>query len=108
MANEVYMSVTKALHRKIQEEGKDLEDVDFISVNGLGLQVDDFWRNADKYSWDINKLKDEFRIVFKDGTWISKHYSRDGSVRLKYHECPDEPVCVLLNPMPQEYLMDDV
>ena len=36
------MSVTKALHRKIQEEGKDLDDVDFISVNGLGLQVDDF------------------------------------------------------------------
>lgn len=100
----VYMSVTKALHRKIQEEGKDLDDIDFIAVGGLGFNLLDFWEVADKCDWDINKLKDEFRIVFKDGTWISKHYSRDGSVRLKYHECPDEPVCVLLNPLPQEFI----
>ena len=101
---EVYVSVAEALRRKIQEEGKSLEDVDFIVVSGLGLQTDDFWMRAEQVPWDINKLKDEFRIVFKDRTWISKHYSRDGSVRLKYHECPDEPVCVLLNPLPQEFI----
>lgn len=101
---EVYVSVAEALRRKIQEEGKTLEDIDFISVNGLGLQTDHFWKNADKCIWDINKLKDEFRIVFKDRTWISKHYSRDGSVRLKYHGLFEKPVCILLHPQPQEFL----
>ena len=106
--DEVFVSVAEALRCKIQEEGKSLEDVDFILVGGLGLQVDDFWNSAERCAWDINKLKDEFRVVFKDQTWISKHYSRDGNVRLKYHKCPDKPGSILLNPMPREYLMDDV
>lgn len=101
---EVYVSVAEALRRKIQEEGKTLEDVDFISVNGLGLQTDHFWMRAEQVPWDINKLKDEFRIVFKDRTWISKHYSRDGSVRLKYHRLFEKPICILLHPQPQEFL----
>ena len=103
---EVYVSVAEALRRKIQEEGKSLEDVDFILVGGLGLNVHDFWMRAEQVPWDINKLKDEFRIVFKDHTWISKHYSRDGSVRLKYHKLFEYPVCILINPMPQEFLDD--
>jgi hypothetical protein len=104
---EAYVSVAEALRRKIQEEGKNLEDVDFILVGGLGLQTDDFWMRAEQVLWDINKLKDEFRIVFKDQTWISKHYSRDGSTRLKYHKCPEKPVCILLHPMPQEFINID-
>ena len=101
---EVYVSVAEALRRKIQEEGKSLEDVDFISVGGLGLQTDDFWMRAEQVPWDIDKLKDEFRIVFKDRTWISKHYSRDGDVRLKYHKLFEKPACILLYPQPQEFL----
>lgn len=101
---EVFVSVAEALRRKIQEEGKSLEDVDFISVNGLGLQTDHFWMRAEQVPWDINKLKDEFRIVFKDRTWISKHYSRDGDVRLKYHKLFEKPECILLYPQPQEFL----
>ena len=66
--SEVYVSVAEALRRKIQEEGKSLEDIDFISVGGLGLDANDFWMRAERIPWDINKLKDEFRIVFKDRT----------------------------------------
>lgn len=101
--NTVYVSVAEALRRKIQEEGKSLEDVDFIMVGRLGLYLEDFWESAAQCDWDINKLKDDFRIVFKDHTWISKHYSRDGSVRLKYHQLFERPACVLLHPVPQEY-----
>lgn len=101
---EVYVSVAEALRRKIQEEGKSLEDVDFILVGKLGLSVDDFWMRAEQVPWDIDKLKDEFRVVFKDRTWISKHYSRDGDVRLKYHGLFEKPVCILTNPMPQEFM----
>ena len=36
------MSMTEALCRKIQEEGKSLEDIDFILVGELGLNIDDF------------------------------------------------------------------
>ena len=108
--NEMHVSVAEALRRKIQEEGKDLDDIDyidFIAVGGLGLDVSDFWKIADKCYWDIDKLKDDFRIVFKDKTWISKHYSREpGHVRLKYHKCPSKPVCILTNPLPQEFLDD--
>jgi len=103
-SDEVFVSVAEALRRKIQEEGKSLEDVDFISVGGLGLQTDDFWKTAELWKWDINQLKDEFKIVFKDRTWIGKHYSRNGSVRLKYHKLFEEPTCILLHPMPSEFL----
>lgn len=102
--DEVFVSVAEALRRKIQEEGKSLEDIDFILVGTLGLKVDDFWKIAELWRWNIDQLKDEFRIVFKDKTWLSKHYSRDGSVRLKYHKCPDKPACILINPMPREFL----
>lgn len=100
----VYVSVAEALRRKIQEEGKSLEDVDFISVGGLGLQTDDFWMRAEQVSWNIDKLKDEFRIVFKDRTWISKHYGRNGNARLKYHGLFEKPTCLLTNPMSSEFL----
>ena len=101
--DEVFVSVAEALRCKIQEEGKSLEDVDFILVGGLGLQVDDFWNSAERCAWDINKLKDEFRVVFKDQTWISKHYSRNGDAWLKYHKLFEKPVCILLHPTPQEF-----
>ena len=68
MVNEEYMPVAGALRRKIQQEGKNLEDIDFISVNGLGLQIEDFWNSAEQCDSNIEKLKDEFKIVFKDGT----------------------------------------
>ena len=103
--NEVYVSVAEALRRKIQEEGKSLEDIDFISVGSLGLDVHDFWMRAEQCAWDIDKLKDEFRIVFKDHTWISKHYSRNGDVRLKYHGLFEKPLCILTHPMPQEFMI---
>ena len=103
---EVSVSVAEALRRKIQEEGKSVEDVDFIMVGNLGLHVGDFWMRAEQVLWDIDKLKDEFRIVFKDRTWISKHYSRDGSVRLKYHGLFEKPVCILTHPMPQEFIKE--
>lgn len=106
--SEVYVSVAEALRRKIQEEGKSLEDIDFILIGNLGLQTDNFWMRAEQVPWDINKLKDEFRIVFRDRTWISKHYSRNGDVRLKYHGLFEKPMCILMNPMPQEYLMGDI
>lgn len=102
------ISVAEALRRKIQEEGKSLKDIDFIVVDGLGLCIKDFWNSAEQCDSSIENLKDEFKIVFKDGTWINKHYSRDGSVRLKYHKCPDKPVCILINPLPQEYLTGDI
>ena len=38
----VYVSVAETLRRKIQEEGKSLEDIDFILVGELGLNIDDF------------------------------------------------------------------
>lgn len=101
--DEVSISVAEALRRKIQEEGKSLEDIDFILIGALGLKVDDFWKVAELQRWNIDQLKDEFRIVFKDKTWLSKYYSRNGNVRLKYYKCPDKPVCVLLNPSPQEF-----
>jgi len=103
---EVFVSVAEALRRKIQEEGKSVEDVDFILVGNLGLQTDDFWEIAELWEWNIDKLKDEFRIVFKDRTWISKHYSRNGDVRLKYHKLFEKPMCILLHPMPQEFMRD--
>ena len=40
--DEVFVSVAEALRRRIQEEGKSLEDIDFILVGNLGLKVDDF------------------------------------------------------------------
>jgi hypothetical protein len=101
---EVYVSLAEALRRKIQEEGKSVEDVDFILVGGLGLHVNDFWARAEQVPWDIDKLKDEFRIVFKDRTWISKHYSHNGDVRLKYHRLFEKPVCIMLCPTPQEFM----
>ena len=106
--SELSISVAEALRRKIQEEGKSLEDVDFILVGKLGLQINDFWIQAEQTPWNIDKLKDEFRIVFKDRTWISKHYSRNGDVRLKYHNFFEQPICILTNPLPQEYLMDGI
>lgn len=36
------MSMAEALCRKIQEEGKNLEDINFIAVGGLGFNIDDF------------------------------------------------------------------
>lgn len=102
--NKVYVSVAEALRRKIQEEGKSLEDVDFIAVGNLGLRTKDFWMRAEQVPWDIDNLKDEFKIVFKDRTWISKHYSRNGDVRLKYHGLFEKPMCILTNPMPQEFM----
>lgn len=107
MANEVYLSVAEALRRKIQEEGKSLEDIDFILVGTLGLKIDDFWMRAEQYAWDITKLKDEFKIVFKDRTWISKHYSRNGDVRLKYHRLFERPVCILTHPSPRDFLEEE-
>lgn len=100
----VYVSVAEALRRKIQEEDKNIEDIDFILVGRLGLNVDDFWNSAEQVAWDIDKLNDEFKIVFKDRTWISKHYGRDGNARLKYHKLFERPVCIMLHPMPQEYM----
>ena len=47
---EVFVSVAEALRRKIQEEGKSLEDVDFILVGSLGLHVEDFWNSAEQCS----------------------------------------------------------
>lgn len=100
---EVYTSLAEALRRKIQEEDKSLEDIDFILVGRLGLNVHDFWMRAEQIPWNIDRLKDEFRIVFKDRTWISKHYSRNGDVRLKYHRLFEKPVCTLLHPQSQEF-----
>jgi len=101
---EVYVSVAEALRRKIQEEDKSLEDIDFIAVGNLGLRTKDFWMRAEQVPWDIDKLKDDFRVVFKDRTWISKHYGRNGDARLKYHGLFEQPICILTNPMPQEYM----
>lgn len=100
----VYVSVAEALRRKIQEEGKSLEDIDFILVGGLGLNVHDFWMRAEQVPWYIRELKDDFKIIFKDGTWISKYYNRYGTAQLKYYKCPERPACILLNPLPQEYI----
>jgi len=98
------LTIGQVLRRKIEEENKTIEDIDFILVGGLGLFTNDFWDSADQCDSNIENLKDEFKIVFKDGTWINKHYSRDGNIRLKYHKCPIRPVCILLHPTPQEYL----
>lgn len=97
------ITLKEALLAAFQENGKSIEDVDFILVGGLGLDLGGFWESADKCDWDIEKLNDEFRIVFKDRTWINKHYSCNGSVRLKYHKFFEKPACVLLHPRPQEF-----
>lgn len=38
----VDMAIGEALRRKIEEENKSVNDIDFILVGGLGLYVDDF------------------------------------------------------------------
>ena len=98
------MTLGTVLRQTIQENGKNVEDIDLITVNGIGLNLNDFWNSADQCTATIDELKDEFKIVFKDNTWINKHYSRNGNVRFKYYKYPDRPVCILLNPSPQEYI----
>ena len=99
----VDITLKEALLAALQENGKSVEDIDFILVGGLGLELNGFWESAAKCDWDISKLNDEFRIVFKDRTWINKHYSRDGSARLKYHKFFEKPMCILLHAQPREF-----
>lgn len=101
---EVYVSLAEALRRKFQEEDKSLEDIDFIAVDGYGLNTKDFLVRAEQVPWNINQLKDGFRVVFKDHTWISKHYNKEGKPRLKYHKAPERPVCIIGHPKPQEFM----
>ena len=98
------ITLEQALLAVLQENGKSIKDIDFILVKGLSLDLDGFWESAAKCDWNIDKLNDEFRIVFKDKTWINKHYSRDGKPRLKYHKFFEKPICILLHPQPQEFL----
>ena len=91
------------LIEKIESEKLHLEDIDFIAVGGLGLSLDHFWQAAN-IECAIENVKDNFMLVFKDGTWIGKHYSKNGEVRFKYHRHPVKPSVVLLYPKPQEFI----
>ena len=96
-------TIKELLIKKIESEGLDVKDVDFVAVGGLGLKLDDFWKAAN-FKCSIDEVKDNFILVFKDGTWINKHYSRDGQVRFKYHKHPEKPSVILTHPQPQEFL----
>lgn len=104
MNKSVDMTLGKALRRKIQEEGKSVKDIDFVSVRGLSFSLERFWDIVNNLNVSIENLNDDFKIVFKDGTWISKHYNGDGSVRLKYHPQISRPTCKVLNVSPQDFL----
>lgn len=96
-------TLKELLIEKIESEKLDINDVDFVSIGGLGLRLDHFWQAAN-IECNVEDVKDNFVLVFKDGTWINKHYSRNGDVRFKYHKTPNHPVSILLHPTPQEFL----
>ena len=92
------------LAAKTNEENKTIDDVAFITVGGIGLHKDHFWEISKRIEVKVEDLDDEFRVVYSDGTWLSKHYSRDGSVRLKYHKCPEKPMAIIVYPTQKDFL----
>jgi hypothetical protein len=92
------------LVEKLESEGLAFKDVAYVAVGGIGFRLSDFWEVAGTVECDIEDIKDDFVMTLKDHTWISKHYSRDGSVRFKYHLCPERPSVTLIHPQPQEFL----
>ena len=99
----INLTLKEVLLTMFQENGKSIDDVDFVLVRTLGLNLDGFWKSAADCIWDINKLNDEFRVVFKDKTWIEKVYDKDGNAKLKYRKLFEKPVCVLVYAKPREF-----
>ena len=96
-------TLKRLLVEKIESENLTIDDIDFVAVGGLGLNLNHFWQAAN-VECTIENIKDDFILVFKDGTWIGKHYSRSGEVRFKYHRHPIKPNVMLLHPKPQEFI----
>lgn len=89
----------------IHDSGHVIDDIDFITNNGLGLDYNNFWEVAD-FMYDASTgeqiINPEFRVTFKDRTWIGRKLSK-GKEFFKFRSCLDKPDCFLLNVQKRDF-----
>lgn len=93
--------VLKAIH----DSGHGVNDIDFITTNGLGLDYTNFWKAADftyNNSTGEQFINPEFRVTFKDRTWIGRKLSQEREF-FKFRSCLDKPVCFLINVQKEDF-----